>query len=150
MQQDLITLICCPACDGNLRLISHTMAREEIWEGVLQCGKCASTYPVDKGMPHLYSDDESWLPKAQEAQGWIAYHQNLGIYEQEDDAIDLKIPYYPQQPWLGISRGFDIALERLKLGGGGENSRFRCWQGLGCKTILTSWLYGGRVRYCLR
>ncbi len=118
MKHELVDLICCPVCGGDLQLVSRATAKEQIWEGELQCVQCAAAYPVVNGMAHLYADDESWRPKAREAQGWVTYHRNLGIYEQGADAIDLQIPYYPQEPWIGISHSFDIALERLNLSGG--------------------------------
>jgi SAM-dependent methyltransferase len=52
-----------------------------------------------------------------EAEGWVTYHKNLGIYEVTNNPVDLKIPYYPQQPWINVARSFDIALEKLNLRG---------------------------------
>jgi SAM-dependent methyltransferase len=62
-------------------------------------------------------NDETWAPKAIEAEGWVTYHKNLGIYDQVEDAVDLKIPYYPEEPWLKVGRSFDVALQELNLRG---------------------------------
>lgn len=68
-------------------------------------------------MPHLYHDDAAWAPKAQEADGWVVLHQNMGIYEQGEEAVDLKIPYYPEAPWIQVGKSFDVVLDRLNLTG---------------------------------
>jgi SAM-dependent methyltransferase len=68
-------------------------------------------------MPHLYVNDETWVPKAIEAAGWVTYHKHLGIYEVTADAVDLKIPYFPEEPWLRVARSFDVALAELNLTG---------------------------------
>lgn len=117
MKRDLLELICCPACGGALRLAVQAEDEGEIWEGTLACEACAVAYDVDKGMPRLYVNDAAWTSKAREAQGWVELHRNMGIYEQGEEAVDLRIPYYPEDPWTRVSRSFDIALERLNLTG---------------------------------
>ncbi|MDW8100690.1 MAG: methyltransferase domain-containing protein [Anaerolineae bacterium] len=85
----------------------------EIEDGWLRCVRCSKGYPVLRGIPHLYVYDERWVLKAREAQGWVDFHKERGIYEQPEDAVDLKIPYYPEEPWISVARSFDIALEEL-------------------------------------
>jgi ubiquinone/menaquinone biosynthesis C-methylase UbiE len=65
----------------------------------------------------LYVDDEKWAANAIEAEGWVTYHKNLGIYIQDADAIDLKIPYTPHEPWIKVAHSFDVALQELKVSG---------------------------------
>ena len=117
MRREFLDLICCPACGAALELRSQSERDGEIWDGTLACQACAAEYEVRQGMPHLYVDDEAWAPKAREAQGWVELHKNMDIYEQGDDAVDLKIPYYPEEPWTRVSHSFDIALQRLSLTG---------------------------------
>ncbi|MFW6070661.1 MAG: methyltransferase domain-containing protein [bacterium] len=117
MRREFLDLICCPACGAALELRSPGERDGEVWEGTLACAACAVEYEIRQGMPHLYVDDEAWAPKAREAQGWVELHKNMGIYEQGEDAVDLKIPYYPEEPWTRVSHSFDIALERLNLTG---------------------------------
>jgi SAM-dependent methyltransferase len=88
-----------------------------LWEGVLACSTFAHFYPVHKGIPYLYQDDESWSSKKVEAEGWVQLHKNNGIYFQVENAIDLKVPYYPEAPWTGIAPAFDLALDVLDLTG---------------------------------
>jgi len=62
-------------------------------------------------------DDERWAPKAREAQGWIDYHKDKGIYDQTGVEIDFILPYYDQEPWLSVAQHFDVALELMSLDG---------------------------------
>ncbi len=116
MRTSLLGLICCPACEQGLEAESVVTVKDpyDIWDGRLRCVHCGRSYPVLRGIPHLYVYDESWALKAREAQGWVDFHKERGIYEQPEDAVDLKIPYYPEEPWTTVARSFDIALEELR------------------------------------
>lgn len=117
MRADLLELVCCPACGNDLELVNGAEAHGEIWVGQLACVSCSEQFAIRQGMPHLFVDNAEWAPKAVEAQGWVTLHQNMGIYEQGEDAVDLQIPYYPEEPWIGVARSFDMALEFLRLTG---------------------------------
>ncbi len=117
MRADLIDLLRSPCCHANLHLADAEMERDEIWRGRLTCAACGAGYPVLRGMPQLYRDDERWWPKAREAEGWVTFHKNLGIYDVVEDAIDLHIPYYPQEPWISVARSFDVAMQMIALTG---------------------------------
>lgn len=117
MKTELTDLICCPQCAGTLLINEIETKDNEIWEGTLTCRHCHAVYPIQKGLPHLYINDEHWTPKAIEAEGWVTYHKNLGIYDIVPDSVDFNIPYYPQEPWIKVARSFDIALSELKLNG---------------------------------
>jgi SAM-dependent methyltransferase len=118
MRTDILTLVCCPACGGRLRV--ETIADQsdgEIVAGRLECTGCGQLYPIEQRLPLLYVNDQRWAPKAREAIGWVKLHKKLGIYEQSQDAVDLKIPYYPQEPWLTTARHFDVGLKVANLSG---------------------------------
>lgn len=117
MKEELLDLICCPACQHGLTAVTHERREPEIWTGELVCTGCTAVYPIQNGMPRLYVDDERWQPKAAEAEGWVTYHKDLGIYEVQENAVDLQIPYYPEEPWLSVAHSFDIALQELDLTG---------------------------------
>lgn len=115
---DLVDLLACPACQGTLlELTAEEMRAEEIWEGAITCQNCGRSYPIQQGMPHLYVNDASWRSKAREAAGWVTLHKQQGVYEQAEQAVDLQIPYHPEEPWLTVARGFDVALSQLGLTG---------------------------------
>lgn len=83
----------------------------------MECSACGKLFPITDGMPHLYVDDESWTPKAREAEGWIEIHKQQGNYELGEENVDLKAPYYPEEPWPKIAHSFDMALSALQLTG---------------------------------
>lgn len=83
----------------------------------MHCTSCNNTYPLEKGMPHLYIDDEKWRPKAQEATGWVTHTKNLNLYNPELDGIDYLAPDYPAEPWIRIKQSFEAALKLLQLTG---------------------------------
>jgi SAM-dependent methyltransferase len=116
MKESFTDLICCPACGKSLSVVAHSHQTNEIWEGELACPE-NHTYPIHKGMPNLFIDDEAWQPKAVEAEGWATYHQELGIYDVVADPVDFKIPYHDEEPWASVAKSFDIALAELKLTG---------------------------------
>ncbi len=117
MYLDALDLLRSPCCHAELTPTLAAPDQTEIVSGSLTCTACGATYAVAKGMPLLYVDDERWVSKAKEAEGWVTYHKELGIYELTDDPVDLRIPYYPEEPWIGVARSFDLALDLLNLTG---------------------------------
>ena len=117
MRYELLDIVCCPDCGSRLQLAGESANRGRIDAGSLICTGCARQYPVVKGIPQLYLDDESWLPKKIEAQGWVDLHKQQGIYEPDEDAVDLSVPYVDEGPWPPIAKAFDLALERLDISG---------------------------------
>ena len=117
MRSSILDLVNCPACNGRLNVDVAEASGLEILSGQLVCNDCGQHYPIEQRMPLLYVNDSRWSSKAREAQGWVAYHKNLGIYHQPEDAVDLKIPYYSEEPWISVARHFDIAMDLMKLTG---------------------------------
>jgi uncharacterized protein YbaR (Trm112 family) len=53
MRRQIVPLLCCPVCKGDLIL---TVIREDetgIIEGILHCPACRVDYPIDEGIPDL-------------------------------------------------------------------------------------------------
>lgn len=117
MKKSLLKLICCPACHSELEITSGQERFGEIWQGQLQCRECHKIYPLERGMPLLYVEDEKWLPKAREAEGWVTYLKGLDLYEPDRDGIDLVAPDFPAEPWIRIKQSFEMALAQLQLTG---------------------------------
>lgn len=58
MNDDLMELICCPDCRGDLKLEeSKRDATGEILQGTLACQTCNHRYPIDDGIPNLLPPD---------------------------------------------------------------------------------------------
>jgi SAM-dependent methyltransferase len=117
LRRDFLDLLACPACRGALALTEGSWDDGELRSGALSCSDCSLTYRVEGGLPLLYVADERWEPCAREAQGWIELHKSLGIYDQTGVDIDFQLPYYPEEPWLGVARHFDAGLELAQLNG---------------------------------
>lgn len=58
MRLDLLPILCCPVCRGDLDLTSTRKEGEEVLEGTLRCPKCPAEYPISDGIPDLLPPDE--------------------------------------------------------------------------------------------
>lgn len=53
MKKDLMDILCCPVCKGDLQLTVRKEEGGEIIDGSLSCAKCHETYPIEDGIPNL-------------------------------------------------------------------------------------------------
>ncbi len=53
MKPDLLEILCCPVCRGDLTLTKTRSDKTEILEGKLSCAKCGVDYPIEDGIPNL-------------------------------------------------------------------------------------------------
>jgi uncharacterized protein YbaR (Trm112 family) len=58
MKPDLMEILCCPVCKGDLTLEIRKEERQEILDGTLTCAKCRTVYPIEDGIPNLLPPDE--------------------------------------------------------------------------------------------
>ena len=58
MRPDLLEILCCPVCRGDLTLTVASKKGEEIEQGTLRCAACRVDYPIDDGIPNLLPPDE--------------------------------------------------------------------------------------------
>ncbi len=56
IRRDLLDIICCPVCKGNLDLKARR-EENEILEGELFCQQCNHSYPIEDGIPNLLPPD---------------------------------------------------------------------------------------------
>ncbi len=56
MKRDLMEILCCPVCKGDLEL-AVSMEKDEILEGTLHCKACRHTYEIRDGIPNLLPPD---------------------------------------------------------------------------------------------
>ena len=67
MREELLDLLCCPLCRGELELQAEATAGQEVMSGSLVCLGCGRTYPVEDGIPDLLPEevvrgrDERWM-----------------------------------------------------------------------------------------
>jgi uncharacterized protein YbaR (Trm112 family) len=57
MRQDLMEILVCPLCKGELQLTVDKEEGEEIVDGKLVCSQCGETYPIEDGIPNLLPPD---------------------------------------------------------------------------------------------
>ena len=57
MRHDLMEILACPVCKGELTLTVEQEDDEEIIEGSLHCVACDETYPISEGIPNLLPPD---------------------------------------------------------------------------------------------
>ena len=53
MKPDLLQIICCPVCKGDLMLRDEKIEEGEIQSGKLVCKNCGREYPIEDGIPDL-------------------------------------------------------------------------------------------------
>jgi uncharacterized protein len=58
VRPDLLEILCCPVCRGDLTLTVRKKDGEEIIDGTLRCAKCPEDFPIEDGIPNLLPPDE--------------------------------------------------------------------------------------------
>lgn len=58
MKPDLLDILRCPVCKGELELTATRKQGAEILTGNLRCPKCAVDYPIEDGIPDMLPPDE--------------------------------------------------------------------------------------------
>ena len=58
MRSELMEILCCPMCRGDLKLESKRVEGDEIVTGSLTCQKCHTEFPIEDGIPDLLPPDE--------------------------------------------------------------------------------------------
>ena len=53
MKHDLMDILCCPVCKGELELTVEREEDDEVVEGTLYCEEGDETYEIDDGIPDL-------------------------------------------------------------------------------------------------
>ena len=53
MRRDLMDILACPVCRGELELHVEEERGEEIIKGSLSCGNCKETYPIEDSIANL-------------------------------------------------------------------------------------------------
>jgi uncharacterized protein YbaR (Trm112 family) len=53
VKRELMEILACPVCKGELELRVETEEGAEVIKGALFCGKCDETYPIEDAIPNL-------------------------------------------------------------------------------------------------
>lgn len=57
MRKDLMEIIVCPVCRGDLELTVKEEEGDEVISGHLTCAKCNERYPIEERIPNLLPPD---------------------------------------------------------------------------------------------
>lgn len=58
MKRELLQILACPVCKGELELAIEKEDENEIVTGSLHCRKCHEHYPIVDTIPHLLPPDQ--------------------------------------------------------------------------------------------
>ncbi|HEX9976026.1 MAG TPA: methytransferase partner Trm112 [Dehalococcoidales bacterium] len=58
MKRDLMDILACPVCKGELQLTVEEENEKEIVTGFLYCPKCRERYPIVDTIPNLLPPDQ--------------------------------------------------------------------------------------------
>ena len=58
MKRELMEILACPVCKGELELGVEEENEEEVVRGSLYCRKCNENYPIVDSIPNLLSPDQ--------------------------------------------------------------------------------------------
>ena len=53
MKRELMNILACPVCKGNLEFGVTEESGQEIISGRLRCPRCQMLYPIEEGIPNL-------------------------------------------------------------------------------------------------
>ena len=53
LKKDLMEILACPVCKGELELQVAVEEGDEVITGCLKCHKCDEAYPIDDAIPNL-------------------------------------------------------------------------------------------------
>jgi len=51
MYKEILDILCCPKCKGELELKEETISNGEILSGKLVCKSCKTEYKIEEGIP---------------------------------------------------------------------------------------------------
>ncbi len=57
MKEDLMEILACPVCKGELTLKVGKKNGDEIIGGTIRCKKCDVEYPIEDGIPNMLPPD---------------------------------------------------------------------------------------------
>ena len=58
MKKELMSILACPVCKGDLELTVEEEDENEVVKGSLYCAKCDHRYPIVDTIPHLLPPEQ--------------------------------------------------------------------------------------------
>lgn len=94
MKVNLLEILCCPKCFGDLACAADVRKADQIEEGKLGCAACGLEYPIEKGIPRFVEKDNY--------SSSFGYQWNKFKAEQIDSLNGTKISakrFYAETQW---------------------------------------------------
>ena len=57
MKKDLMQILACPVCKGDLDLQIESEDGDDVINGILNCASCNESYPIEDSIPNLLPPD---------------------------------------------------------------------------------------------
>jgi|TARA_B110001454_G_scaffold124149_1_gene115811 uncharacterized protein YbaR (Trm112 family) len=57
MKKDLMQILACPVCKGELKLRAELEEGDDVITGSLHCAACNESYPIEESIPNLLPPD---------------------------------------------------------------------------------------------
>ena len=57
MKKDLMQILACPVCKGDLELQIEVEDRDDVVTGTLNCAACNESYPIEDSIANLLPSD---------------------------------------------------------------------------------------------
>ena len=57
MKKDLMQILACPVCKGELELCAESEKGDDVITGSLHCAACNESYPIEESIPNLLPPD---------------------------------------------------------------------------------------------
>lgn len=143
MKRSNVQFLACPLCHGALA-VSAADGEETIVEGMLQCTRCATTYPITRRMANLIPLQSTEVHKLREMAGWVNLWEKKGMYANPTTFHSVSLPFIGGM-WTEVARMFVLALEALQLTGqemvldvgAGQGWASRYFAAKGCHVFTT-------------
>lgn len=74
MRRELMEILACPICKGELTLTATTVEADEVVAGTLHCATCNEDYPIEGGIPNLLPPELRRAMAAEAAQSTRGAH----------------------------------------------------------------------------
>jgi uncharacterized protein YbaR (Trm112 family)/protein-L-isoaspartate O-methyltransferase len=129
MRPQVLDLLACPGCGGDLGLEASRTDGDEVIEGKLGCDACGRRYPIHRGIPRMLPDAERVSDEAQ---------RTVDRFGAQWNDFDFIGPHYEQQflGWIAPNQPDTFAGKTVLEGGCGKGRHSILAARWGAKDVL--------------
>ena len=98
MKRDLVAILCCPDCQGELALHDAVPDSLEVETGTLACASCGASYPIVRGIPRFVDSDQYVGSFSYEWNRWNKVQLDIANGRREsEETFTEKTGFTPEQ-----------------------------------------------------